>query len=345
MVARAQVVDVGPVGHGHAVEAQLVFEQAREHEVTGVHRFAVDHSRVYHHRLGAGADGGFECGQMHLSQYVFGDVGRRAVLSRERCRVAQEVLEADGHAVGCRHVGAFESAHRGQSHLRGQADVFAEGLPVARPAGVDAEVEHGGEHPRDARGARLVGRYGRAFFHQVGVPGGGHGYLLREEGGALRVVGSVDGVDAIDDGDAEARLRGGHLLQRADDGVVPFVEGHGHAVGRVEERAHVACDYGLPCLGRVDGQRQVAAVGRVARGDGVDGHLRHLSHFLFERHQAQQAVHALFGAPVGGGGGRPGAGRECGDGCERGRSFRFHGRMVFCGLCRLLGSMLSHLSS
>jgi hypothetical protein len=70
----------------------------------------------------------------------------------------------------------------------------------------------------DAGGPGLVRRGVPDPLHQVGVPGGAEADVVGEDGGIVDVVVAVHGVDAVDDGDAEACLerrllhRGDHLL-------------------------------------------------------------------------------------------------------------------------------------
>ncbi len=81
MLTRIEVADISPVGHNHAVPVEVFLQPLRQILVAGMHRHAVDGSRIDHHRQGAGLDGVLERLEVFLAQHQRRDVGRRTVLT------------------------------------------------------------------------------------------------------------------------------------------------------------------------------------------------------------------------------------------------------------------------
>ena len=60
-----------------------------------------------------------------------------------------------GHPTGGSDVVGLETLNGGETHLGGEVNILAVGLEEPRPERLAADVEDGGEVPRDARGSHL----------------------------------------------------------------------------------------------------------------------------------------------------------------------------------------------
>ena len=219
VVARVEVVDVGPVGYDHTVPVETLFEPYGQQLVVGVHRQTVVHRRVDHKRERSRLCH-FEIGrEVLLAQVLNGYRRRRAVLAADRNAVAHVVLHAGCDMAVADMVGvvALKSEHGLASHFGIEVAVLAVILPHARPARVAAEVYDGSVCPRNAARLGLVGRYAGTLARECAVERGAHVHTLREEGSAQRICRAVYLVDAVDAGYAD-RLHG-LLLYVADDAI------------------------------------------------------------------------------------------------------------------------------
>ena len=205
MVPHIEVVNVGPVGHQQAVPVELFFHPAAEQDGVGVGGDAVDGGRIHHGGEGAGAEAFQERGEVFLPQVVFGDIGRRTVLSGMRNAISHEVLQGHGHVFQVNVVGI--GSLQGQRFLTGhfglQEGVFAEAFPDTRPARVATQVHHRGEHPRHLGGAGFIGHGVAHHTGEIPFEGGADVDFLRIQRAFHQIGGAMDHVHAIDAGNAD----------------------------------------------------------------------------------------------------------------------------------------------
>src|SRR5204863_1576368 len=112
----------------------------------------------------------------------------------------------------------------------------------ARPQRLPTEIERRRKCPRDAGGARLRGRDFGEALHEWWIPRRGHADLLREERCALHVVCAVDGINAVEDGNPQARplARGLNLVEQ----LIPLGWGQ-RLIFHVQNRAYAVLPDGL----------------------------------------------------------------------------------------------------
>ena len=168
VVARIEIVDVGPVRHQQAVPVQLLLHPAGEQQRIGMRRDAVDGGGIHHGGEGAGLEALLERAEEFFAQVILSDIGRGAVLSGERHAIAHEVLEAHGTVLQADVIGvaALDGDRLDAGHLGLQVRIFAETLPDTGPARIAAQVHDGREHPRALCGPGLIG-HGPA--HRKGI--------------------------------------------------------------------------------------------------------------------------------------------------------------------------------
>ena len=335
VVAGEEVVDVGPVGHQHAVPVQLLLHPAGEEGLVGVGGDAVDGGGIDHRGQRAGLEALLERTEVFLAEVVLGDVGRGAVLAGVRHAVAHEMLDAHGHVLQADvvRVGTLQGDRLHAGHLGLQVRILAPALPLARPARVTAEVHHRGEHPRALRGAGLVGHRVAHHLRVIAVEGGSKVDFLREEGAVGQVGGAVDHVQAVDARDADVLHRA--LLDLGD------VVGRLHAVeGMALEHVQDGAD--LVLAEKDVHLRRVHVVAGVVR-DVVDGDLDHLAHLLLQGHPLEDlfdfGLHGGIGLDGGEDGGGLASARESGRGGEgEGRGLQ----QVLAEIHRILVSVFSN---
>ena len=123
-----------------------------------------------------------------------------------RVAVAGIVLRGGEHVVGRdrRSPTALETVDD-RFHPGHQRGILAEALVGAAPAFVAGDADARAEAPRDAGCAHLLGGRLADFPQERGVTSGTEADVVREDRGAEDVAVAVDGIDAVDDGNAEAR--------------------------------------------------------------------------------------------------------------------------------------------
>ena len=135
MVTFIHIIDIGPVGHNHAVPVESLLEPHGEQLVVGVHGDAIVHSRVHHERecscLYRFAEG-FEVSLLHLA---VGHVARCAVLAAHGHSVGHIVLQTRCYMlpVDVVRVAALKSAYGSCSHLTIEVHILAVALPLTAP--------------------------------------------------------------------------------------------------------------------------------------------------------------------------------------------------------------------
>ena len=189
MVAGEEVVDVGPVGHEHAVPVQLLLHPAGEEGLVRMRGDAVDGSGIDHRGEGAGLEALLERTEILLAQVVLRDVGGGAVLAGVRHAIAHEMLDAHGRMFQVDMVGilSLDGHGLGAGHLGLQVRVLTPTFPLTRPARVTPEVHHRREHPRALRGACLIGHRMAHHPGKIAVEGGPEVDFLRVEGAVCEV--------------------------------------------------------------------------------------------------------------------------------------------------------------
>ena len=274
-----EVVDVGPVGHKHAVPLQVFLQPLRQVFVAGVHGLAVDGARVHHHRQRSGQRSSLEGLEVLLAQHLRRHVSRRAVLAAPGSTVGEVVLRARAHVVAAQVVGvvALIAANLGFHHAGIDDGILAEALVDARPARVAAKVYHGIVHPRAVSSAAFVSRNLCPGARQLGVERCSKVDGLRKERTRLSVGDAVVVVETVDIGDADVLHR---LLLDEPNPLLPLLHGGGTRGRCIQDAAH------LPILdNRVEHLlvQLPLSVGIIGAHD-VEVQLEHLSDFLVERH-------------------------------------------------------------
>ena len=124
-----------------------------------------------HDVAGPSVDGRLEGRQVDIPQFVVGDLAVLVVPATAGGAVAREVLGAGENATLTADVGpALEAAYLSGGAGRAQVRVLAGALDDATPAGVAGDIDHGGEGPRNAHGAGLLGGGGLRGLEDRGVP-------------------------------------------------------------------------------------------------------------------------------------------------------------------------------
>ncbi len=110
------------------------------------------------------------------------------------------------------------------THNRSQIGVFAKGFEQTRPQRLPPNPERRVEVPRNSRGAHFISCDFGSLFHKFRIPGRGHPETLWENCRTGRIIGTMNGINPVDDRNAETTLFGGHVLNLGDD-VVPVLQG------------------------------------------------------------------------------------------------------------------------
>ena len=286
MITRVKVVDIGPVGDGHAVPVELFFEPAREQRLVGVCRNAVDRCGIDHHVERSGLQAFLERTEKLLAEVVFRNVSGRTVLARGRNAVAHVVLQTHRDVLQVNVVGVFplQRDRLNAGHFRLKIRIFTPTLPQTRPAYVPAQVHHGRENPGHLCGTGLV-CHGLTHHARVGtIERGTQVDLLRIERTLGQVRCTMDHIEAVDAGDSQQLHRLVLDLFHHRSGMLPAVSGIVH---HVEDRTDLVLANYLLEFGRIDG-----LVGIVFQNH--DGKLDHLSGFFLEGHSLEDTFHFGF---------------------------------------------------
>ncbi len=286
MVPLPEIVDIGPVRHEEAVPAQLFLHPAGEQQGVGVRGDAVDGGGIHHGGECACPEAFQERSEVLLPEVVFGNVGRRTVLSAQRDAIAHEMLDGHGDVLPVNVVRVFPLQGEGflAGHFGLEIGVFPEAFPLARPARVPSQVHHRGKDPGDLRRTGFVSH--RAAHHPgiFPVESGAQVDFLRVQRAFHQIGCPVDHVHAIDTGDADGFH--GFFLDLAHHGG-GFLAAVGAVVHHVEDGAHLVLADDAVQLGRVYG-----LVGIVLQHGNVQ--LHQLSGLLFEGHAREDFVDTGF---------------------------------------------------
>ncbi len=283
-------MDVGPVGHYHAVPAQLLLEPYREKLMVDVHRHAVDLRRIHHHGEGAALDSGLVGCEIFLTKINRTYDCGRTVFAGSGVAVSHIMLQAAGHVLRAEMVRVVTliAFHHLHGHSAVDEGILAEALPYAAPDRIATQVHHGIVDPRDIAGASLIGCHGSSLAHKLAVERGRHVYLLREECAPQGVGGAMILVDAIN-------VRHSYLLHRslldarydAAPGLGSLCATHWH----VEHRTHlIIANHGFHFC-RVEFGATVHE--RVAE-HLIDSHFTHLTDLLLESETRNYLLHLRF---------------------------------------------------
>jgi len=170
-----------PVGHHHAVEAPLVFEDLAEQRVLA-HGGAVDAVVGSHHRPRASLPHDrLEGGQVQLTQGALVDAHIHG-MPLGLGVVGDEVLHRRRDPAG------LDAAHIGGADPRGQQRILAEALEVAAAVGAAVQVHGRGEQHLDALAPGLGGQETTEALDPGLVPGGGEGAGGRHVRGRVALV-------------------------------------------------------------------------------------------------------------------------------------------------------------
>ncbi|BAS76820.1 Os02g0131500, partial [Oryza sativa Japonica Group] len=210
-----------PIRDNESLKLELGLEEIGDEEVVGVHLDAIPAGEGHHHR-GHPLRHGAVVGR-HVHRHQLPERRHRVVLvhAARRAAVADVVLrarrharppagdEGDAAAAAGRDL-ALEAGDDG-GHALHHPGVLAEALVAAAPPRVPAHRHAWREHVRDPRRPHLR-RHRRADpLRQIRVPGAAEADVVGEDGGLVDVAVAMDGVDAVDHGDPEARRHGAAL--------------------------------------------------------------------------------------------------------------------------------------
>ena len=295
VVADVEVVNVGPVGHQHAVPVQLLFHPAGEKKGIGVRRNTVDGSRVHHSGERAGAEALQERSEELLAKVVLGDVGRCAVLARGRNAVTHKVLDGNGHVLLINMVGVctLQGQRLLTGHLGLQIRVFTEALPDTGPAGIASQVHHRREHPRHLRGAGLISHGNAHLPGKLAVEGSAQVNLLRVQGAFIDIGRAVNHIQAIDAGNANG-LHGLFLNLTHHGG--RMLAGVCSIVHHIEDGTNFIMADDTLQFGGIDGLMRIVFQGGYIELDQLAG-------LFFQSHFGKHTLHLGLNGLVGGNGG------------------------------------------
>ena len=170
------------------------------------------------------------------------------------------------------HLSPLQAADVGRAEFRHQRRIVAKRRVRPPPANVLNDGDHRREVPAHAGGGALDGRGLGHAAGQVGIAGRAQADQVGENGRAADVVVAVDGIDAIEQRDAQARgkgliLEGAHHVGPGGGGV-----GRGVAAAAAQDAA----------------QRQR---GHIAGAHAVFLRLGHLADLLGQGHLGQQVFY------------------------------------------------------
>ena len=207
-----QVLDLGPVGDEHALEAERAAQQLPQQPSRRDDGHVVELVVALHDGERALTDRRAERRHVVLLQHALRQLDRRAVVARLGRRVAHEVLEARRGAMrrllgggGAADVGVgvgatrrgdgLNPAHHVHAHLRHDVRVLAEGLVHARPERLRGEAEDRREQPRHASRARVLGGDAAELVGERAIEGSRDVDLLRHHRRIRYIARSVHRVE------------------------------------------------------------------------------------------------------------------------------------------------------
>ena len=284
-------VDVHPVAHHEAVEAQLLAQDVLQQPGIAMAGNPVQFIVGRHDRRHAGLfDGHLEGRQVEFAELPLGHVHRGGIDAPERFPASDEMLGAGEHmAFRQVPVRALQAPDQMLAHLADQVRVFAVGLPHPAPAGVPGHIQirrKGPVHPGPAHFQRSLRP---DFLQQFRIERGGHVDVGRIDRAAFVQGVPVDGVHADEQRNPQPAflrqlLQGGGLLggqhvQKGTDLPAADLVGDAGIAEVLVRRIDVLVRRPLP--------RRHIAGGYI---------LAHLADLFFQRHLRQED----FG-PVGGG--------------------------------------------
>ena len=289
MMHAVQALDIHPVTHDETVETEFVAEYIINQPRVRVARYSVEFVVRGHHRGDSRlSHRHLERGQVYLAHLTLAHIHGSSVESAGRFAATDKVLCAGQHlAFGEIASATLQAPDHVFSHLRNQPGVFAEGLPHPAPAGIAGHVEVRGEGPGHAGGAHLGGRLRTYLFQHLGIEGRCKGDAAGIYGAAGPEAVAVDGIDAEEQGDAQAGLAGEHLE------LMGFFAGEHVQEGSYLTIAYARGKFGVPqaLVGSVDVLVGRALVRRNIAGAYV---LAHLPYLLFQGHLPQEKLRALL---------------------------------------------------
>ena len=159
--------------------------------------------------------------------------------SERRAAVADVVLGARQDRQRVRQIRPLQAAHRRLAELRDQLGILGEAFVGASPADILRDRDARREGPLNTGGADLFRGGALHLLDQLRIPRAAEPDVVREDHRPQHVIVAVDGVDAIQNGDAEPRIGGARLQAVVKIGpgfeAVAFL---GVRIAAAQQRAH-----------------------------------------------------------------------------------------------------------
>ena len=221
------------VADDQAVKAPLLPQKLDQQLPVTIDGNAVQGVEGGHDHVGLFRHAGLVAPEVVLPQGVLAHVGGVVVPSALRRAVGREVLHAAGNTA------LVVAPHIGLAHHAAEVRILAGGLHHPAPAGVAHQIRHGREGHMHAVGPCFIRSHHRAFLHQVGVEGAGHGqvhrvygavavdHVLHQQEGhiAVPVMGAVGGQRRLRAGEVQRRAHAVHI--RLGQTLAAGAAGHG----------------------------------------------------------------------------------------------------------------------
>ncbi len=198
-----------------------------------------------------------------------------------RAAIADEVFRGRQRSVRRGEIVALQAVNEGDAQLGHEVGILAVTLVGASPANILRHRDHRGIVPVNAGGDHLLGSRAPDLLDQIGVTSRAQADVLREDGRAAQIVVSVNGIHAVNDRDAEARVK------RA------LLEARRHLDPRLD-RITIGGITAAAAQNTADSK-----LGHVSGREAVLLDQRHLPDLLVERHPPQKIGDAIGNRKIG----------------------------------------------
>src|SRR5580658_973873 len=141
---------------------------------------------------------------------LLGHIDRVVVSTAIGGAVAGKMLYANHDTVGT-ELCALKSANLCAGHRGTEVGILAGPLNDPAPASIACDVDHGSKGPLNSGGTGVLRGYMLGLLFNRGIPGRCHRERNREDGAI-----SMNHIESEDDGDVQARLVDGDMLQPVD---------------------------------------------------------------------------------------------------------------------------------
>ncbi len=203
------LVDGVVVGDEKALEADLVLQNLGQQVFRAGYFDAVPTVVGRHDGSDARGNGGEIALHVNAAQRCFVDAGVALIQkflswttgAEAGAAIAHIMFGAGQNGVRIGETFALEAADGGCAQLRYQLGIFREAFIGAAPTDVLRDRHAGREDPLDTGGSHFLGGDFADLLDQGGVARRAQADVLREDHGAQDVVMSVNGVDAVEQGD------------------------------------------------------------------------------------------------------------------------------------------------